>query len=227
MSAPPSEAGGVQAISAKSGPQSRMSGWPHGSGGSGRDRFVKLMFLGGRELGPSARAVIMLTPRVPHEDVVAGHLSGVGGPDLVDGPHPEAILVPRRKVLHLDLPVSAAGRVRHLGPGAGAAGRVQRLHDVLLDVGAAVVLGGGPVHHAVVLEDVVRAHVERRGGHVHDVDVDELLVLALGVLHHHLVGAGLLALWVDNVQLNPVAVDGELREKEKIIVSYITYSPGT
>jgi len=66
------------------------------------------------------------------------------------------------------------------------------------------------VHHAVVLEDGIDVDSRGRGRNVHNVDVDELLVLALGVLHDDLVDAGLLTLWVDDVELNSVAVDGQL-----------------
>ena len=75
------------------------------------------------------------------------------------------------------------------------------LNNVLLDLSAAIVLGRAPMHDAVVLEDGVNVDSGGRGGHVHDVDVDQLLVLALGVLQDDLVHAGLFAFRVDNVQL--------------------------
>jgi hypothetical protein len=66
------------------------------------------------------------------------------------------------------------------------------------------------VNDAVILEDGVDKNVSRWRRHVHDVHVDQLLVLALGILQDDLVDAGLLALGIDDVQLDPVPVDGEL-----------------
>jgi len=84
------------------------------------------------------------------------------------------------------------------------------LDDVLLDLGTTVVLGWTPVNDAVVLEDSVDEDGRRRRRNIHDVDVDQLLVLTLGVLQDHLVDAGLLPLRVDDVELNSVAVDCQL-----------------
>ena len=66
------------------------------------------------------------------------------------------------------------------------------------------------MHDAVVLEDRVDEDRRRWGRHVHDVHVDELLILALRILHHDLVDAGLFSLGIDDVELDPVPVDGQL-----------------
>ena len=153
---------------------------------------------------------VSFTPRIPHEDVVSAHLPGVGGPDLVGRPHPEPVLVLRGEVLHLDGSLGARVGLGDLGPGAIAGGRVQGLDDVLLQLRPAVVFGRIPVEHQVVLEDVGVPDVEGRRRHVHDVDVDVLLVLSLRVPHDDLVDAGLLSLGVDHVELDAVAVHGEL-----------------
>ena len=151
-----------------------------------------------------------LTPGISHEDVVSAHLSGVGWPDLICRPHPEPVLVLRGEILHLDGSLGACVRLCDLCPGTVASGRVQCLDDVLLQLRPAVVFGRVPVQHEVVLVDVGVPDVQGRRRHVHDVDEDVLLVLALRVLHDDLVDAGLLPLGVDDVELDAVAVDGEL-----------------
>ena len=84
------------------------------------------------------------------------------------------------------------------------------LDNVFLDLGTAVVLRRAPVNDAVVLEDGVDEDGRRWRRDIHDVDIDQLLVLALSVLENDLVDAGLFTLRIDDVKLDSVAVDRQL-----------------
>ena len=66
------------------------------------------------------------------------------------------------------------------------------------------------MNDAVVLEDGVDEDGRRWRRDIHDVDIDQLLVLALSVLENDLVDAGLFTLRVDDVKLDSVAVDRQL-----------------
>ena len=69
----------------------------------------------------------------------------------------------------------------------------------LHDLSTTVILRWGPVDDTVVVEDLIDVTAARSAGFVHDVHIDVLLGLALGVTNNHLVRPGLGSLGVENV----------------------------
>ena len=69
----------------------------------------------------------------------------------------------------------------------------------LHNLSTAVILRRGPVDDTVVVEDLVDVAAARSPGFVHDVHIDVLLGLALGVTNNHLVRPGLGSLRVEDV----------------------------
>ena len=55
-------------------------------------------------------------------------------------------------------------RLRHCGPSEGGVAHVDGLDDILLELGAAIVLGRAPAHGAVVLVDIGDFNALRRVG---------------------------------------------------------------